>query len=513
MPVDRRPAQAKQPSRKGKAAWRKHIDLTGVEASLENQRAAERVGLAHVNKDTAAAALFVEDRQGDEAERKRQEARRAGKAGKRPLKSLAVLQNASSIAPVQGRARRGVDAAAAARSGPAASSSSRSAAHAEQGGLTPEQRARRAGLRARDIEKLRRAAGRDVRGAFGAIVEDDDGRGAPRGPTAIIGDAYNVWDGETATPSAVGKGKAKARASATKTDAEWIEAAILKDPQVRREALFCHRVRLFTDLLPAPIVPEQLPTTLAEARAKSASLALPLEGQSYNPAAEEYEALLSKALQNAQSDEERLARQREFKRKWDEGALHARSTELADDGRILGMRVEAPGRRATENSSSAEGDDGDDGDDVNDDDNDDDDAEDDDEDDAPTRKLPKRKTKQQRARAQRRKEEEHAQAAAKAAKAARQQLQSLRALKSGLVDDEVLRAEQAAKRREAQALRAAERVGMRKLPKQDDDVQLGEDLSESLRELKVSSGRQLESRSGGGGPAKGASAAGCAGDA
>ena len=93
--------KVKQPSRKTKSTWRKNIDLTGVEASLENQRAAERLGLAPITSNTHASSLFVEDRVGDESIKK--------KAGKKPLKSLAILREKDEgSSPVIGRARRGV---------------------------------------------------------------------------------------------------------------------------------------------------------------------------------------------------------------------------------------------------------------------------------------------------------------------------------------------------------------------------------------------------------------------
>jgi nucleolar protein 53 len=39
----KQPAQRSQPSRKGKKAWRKHVDIGGVEEGLEEMRAEERV--------------------------------------------------------------------------------------------------------------------------------------------------------------------------------------------------------------------------------------------------------------------------------------------------------------------------------------------------------------------------------------------------------------------------------------------------------------------------------------
>lgn len=38
LKVNERPAQYKQSSRKGKKAWRKNIDLTDIEKSIETQK-------------------------------------------------------------------------------------------------------------------------------------------------------------------------------------------------------------------------------------------------------------------------------------------------------------------------------------------------------------------------------------------------------------------------------------------------------------------------------------------
>lgn len=37
-PVIKAPQQYKQPSRKGKKAWRKHVDVSEIELGLENTR-------------------------------------------------------------------------------------------------------------------------------------------------------------------------------------------------------------------------------------------------------------------------------------------------------------------------------------------------------------------------------------------------------------------------------------------------------------------------------------------
>lgn len=207
--------KAKQPSRKSKAAWRKNIDLQSVEDNLEKKRVAERLGEELVHGDTEASSIFVEDRKGDDS----LPLARAGKQRK-GLKSLEVLQNQIGLAGLTSRARKGV--APVEKAGHPRSQDSGT------GGLTPEQRAIRAGMSKKDIEKLRRAAGRDVKGAFGVIVEEDGP--SRRGVEALIGpSSYDVWTDSRSTAS---KGKGKEDVAAERGRG-WDEAMQIREIQVR----------------------------------------------------------------------------------------------------------------------------------------------------------------------------------------------------------------------------------------------------------------------------------------
>ncbi|KAH7578762.1 Nop53 (60S ribosomal biogenesis) [Nakaseomyces glabratus] len=65
LKVNERPAQYKQSSRKGKKAWRKNIDLTDIEKSIETQKDLE---ITHGTSDLASlqdTALFQVDEEGD----------------------------------------------------------------------------------------------------------------------------------------------------------------------------------------------------------------------------------------------------------------------------------------------------------------------------------------------------------------------------------------------------------------------------------------------------------------
>lgn len=202
-----------------------------------------------------------------------------------------------------------------------------------------------------------------------------------------------------------------------------------------------------------------------QGRKRKVELFAPQQGQSYNPAAEAYEKLLEKALHDAQTAEERLQKEKDFKKKWEQGAISAKQSEIGsqiDGQHILGMAL-AEYQQDNDDASSAN----------------------ESENETVTPKAVKRKTKQQRARAQRRKQEEQAQKAAKAAKAARHQLSLVRSLKDSLTEKELAHAQQVEKRRLDREKKLAERgTGARKIDKKEEDVQLGEDLSESLREIK-----------------------------
>ncbi|CAD6564391.1 MAG: hypothetical protein TREMPRED_004971 [Tremellales sp. Tagirdzhanova-0007] len=90
------PAQLSQTSRKGKQAWRKNIDVSGIEDALESARLEERTIGGRLS-DKKNVDLFVIDTLGDVEVAKRM--RRAPK----PLRSLAVLSERSAIPSLSSR--------------------------------------------------------------------------------------------------------------------------------------------------------------------------------------------------------------------------------------------------------------------------------------------------------------------------------------------------------------------------------------------------------------------------
>lgn len=189
------PAQHKQASRKGKAAWRKNVDLTSTEAALEELRAEERAtgGATHAQSDQA---LFVEDRAGDD-----RTARRV--RSQRPLRSLDVLRSRTAVPAVSARTRAGFDA-----------------------GSGAEARARAAGMPKKMQDRLRRIAHRTVKGPFGAVIESEQGSTRDAEPSQAVLEAgsYNVWaeDAEDA------QGKGKRKAVEQKQSDGWIDEFVAK---------------------------------------------------------------------------------------------------------------------------------------------------------------------------------------------------------------------------------------------------------------------------------------------
>ena len=55
------PSQYSQPSRKGKRAWRKNVDIGDIEAGLESLRDEERLtGLAHPRESCILVDIFYQ---------------------------------------------------------------------------------------------------------------------------------------------------------------------------------------------------------------------------------------------------------------------------------------------------------------------------------------------------------------------------------------------------------------------------------------------------------------------
>ncbi|ETN41910.1 uncharacterized protein HMPREF1541_03849 [Cyphellophora europaea CBS 101466] len=90
------PQQPKQPSRKGKKAWRKNVDITEVQQGLESLR--EEIRQGGPVSEKRSDELFVVDTAGSEDIKKKHQLHK-------PLKVDEILAQRSAVPPVDGRKR------------------------------------------------------------------------------------------------------------------------------------------------------------------------------------------------------------------------------------------------------------------------------------------------------------------------------------------------------------------------------------------------------------------------
>jgi nucleolar protein 53 len=95
------PATHSQPSRKGKKAWRKNVDLTQVQDGLESVRA-EIIQTGGVIAERPAEELFTTDVAGDEEIAKKI-------AGRKQLKCEEIIAQRSAVPGLEGRKKRKLD--------------------------------------------------------------------------------------------------------------------------------------------------------------------------------------------------------------------------------------------------------------------------------------------------------------------------------------------------------------------------------------------------------------------
>lgn len=269
-------ASRPQPSRKGKAAWRRNIDLSEVDSHLESKRTAERLGLidsgaASSSSSSSSAAPFELDTKGDEALGNRLRQKRI----KRPLKSLQVLENESAVPAFNGKR---------------SSSSSSSSATSSRKGTGKMSKSEK--------ERLTRLAKRDIKGAFGVVVEPEVQQGQ-RAMQSVKGTVMRTPE-EDAWQRAVQSVEAEAAAAgATSTSSS-----------TKRSAL--------------------------------PSLSKPTTAQSYNPTAKSHEELLQRAYEAEMKRYAEEQANREYKEKWNAGGAAAAEDSEGAEGakRWAGMLID-----------------------------------------------------------------------------------------------------------------------------------------------------------------------------
>ncbi|TFK52820.1 tumor suppressor protein Gltscr2 [Heliocybe sulcata] len=384
------PSQLKQGSRKGKKAWRKNVDIEGVEEGLEGLRVEERVTGSALQKKKDED-LFQVDVRGDEHVRKTMP-----KYSKAALTATKILNQRSAVPAVFSRAF-------------SSASGKRKLSHEEK-------------------ERLLRMGKRARRGPLNSYVDETEaGSGSALlevSEAAKRSGGYDVWSSK------------KEEEIETKDGLEHVQNKQVKPAEP-------HPLR---SVIQIPAVSE------------------PHVGTSYNPPAEAYQELLLSAVQI----EEKRTKEAEKLKLWQEKVDLARkfATEEEKEGVPRGMSV-------------GEGEDADE----------DEEREREREEGPVAKKTPQRKTKKERKKAQRLRKEKQALAEKAARKRLLTSVSSAKSFRS-LANKSLSASERARAERELAAqekLRkglAGQKIGKHKVQEGEVDVQLGEDLSESLRGLK-----------------------------
>ncbi|WFD28728.1 hypothetical protein MNAN1_003741 [Malassezia nana] len=383
-----RPAQYQRPSRKGKKAWRKNIDLSATEAALEDIREQERVlgASAHSKKDQD---LFVEDRSGQETQLARQ-ARE-----KRKLKSQEILAQRSAVPAVQQKAR----------------------SHFQLDTKTASGKANAAGLPEKVKKRLRILASRPHEGLQG---QDERGSAGKFQSDAVLAEKHALWS----EPAPV-------------TENEWITPAM-------KSAV--HK----------PKSMHHAPSATVEGLS---ALSKPHPGISYNPDFDSHESLLQRALEKAKEqelNEQELRQLQEQMRNVAKG-----------QGQTTALSMEIDDAATHEDEEEAEEDEV-----------------------APRTKLPGRKTAAQRRREARAKEQYNQAQQRRKERQMRALMSEMSSHSKKLNKSAAERAQLIELRRQAKLARMREKglagtkLGKYVVPEQRIDVQTGDELSESLRQLK-----------------------------
>ncbi|KAI4520772.1 P60-like protein [Schizophyllum commune Loenen D] len=378
------PAQRSQGSRKGKRAWRKHIDIDDVEERLEERREEERV-LGTAVHEQPDAGLFTIDTTGDE------NVRRAIPKAKRQLTSLAILNERSAVPAVVGMKRKPAPVSKA------------------------------------EKERLLRTAGRTKRGPLGSHVDGSEmGKGSALmelSEAVKESGKYDVWGNSV-------------------VDADMTEE-------------------------------EELPETIKPKPVKAPKLSTPREiinvpaveaphaGASYNPPLEAHQDLLLEAYKVEQqriADEEKFA---DVKARLQAARENAPAYDPTSRPGMLVPPIVDDEEEEADNQDSI------------------------------PRPAPTRKTKQQRAKQAKLKAEAQALAERAHRKRLLASVTGARALRRRQAWEARQRKEKIEERRRALAARLrlqglrGQKLGKHKVPVPVPDVQLGEDLSGSLRAMKV----------------------------
>ncbi|EJD51887.1 P60-like protein [Auricularia subglabra TFB-10046 SS5] len=372
------PAQHAQPSRKGKKAWRKNVDIAPVEQRLEEMREEERVVGAPLQKK-ADDELFQVDVHGDDKIRAKTK-----RFDMSQLKSAKILAQRSAVPAVVSR-------------------------------VTSKDKAR--------LLKIGKRKRQDALEAHDALHGELGAGSAPLEPTAAVkrSGKYDVWS--------------------TPDDEDAMDVDEFIEPLVKKR-----KVKVPDSLLPHKSV-------------EIAPIITPHEGMSYNPPVASHTELLRQAVE---VEEKRVKESA----KYDGVQSVIAARRQADDGvDYTGMLLDVPtGDEPEPQETELEI--------------------------VPvSTKPPRRKTMAQRRKAVRLRAERQTLLDRAAAKKLREQMDQIKTIRKGTFASQEAHRKALAERRAALAKKAKEglagqRLGKHKVPVGEIDVQLGEELGDSLRSLK-----------------------------
>ncbi|KAI0074340.1 P60-like protein [Panus rudis PR-1116 ss-1] len=400
------PSQRNQSSRKGKKAWRKHVDLEDVEEKLEEIRTEERVvgSALHAKSDSE---LFQIDVKGDDNVRKR-----LPKFSTSQLTSAKILAQRSAVPAVISRFT--------------SFSNSASAAAKRKLNLSHEEK-----------ERLLRIGKKVRKGPFNAVMDPTEvGAGsALLEVTEAVkkSGTYDVWG-------------AKDESEDIEIDGVDREVPIPgKKPKVKAPKTPNPRQQIAVSAVPTPH-----------------------EGTSYNPPVTSHQTLLQAAIQKEEQRAKEAEENQAMRAKLEEARKKAAEEEMNADGEgaVAGMKVDLPKEGQEETNEDENGE-------I-----------------LPAKKMPERKTKQERLKAAKRRAESRAILEKLHQKRLLSSIPSAKSLRKSVLKQASLRAQQRAeqKRKEEEERMkkglAGRKLGKHVVPEGEIDVQLGEELSESLRGLK-----------------------------
>ncbi|KAK9370044.1 ribosome biogenesis protein Nop53/GLTSCR2 [Lipomyces kononenkoae] len=255
------PKQLSQPSRKGRKAWRKNVDISDIQEGLEKARE-ETILHGTTLNSISSNQLFAVDTIASKSALK--------KVGKKPLKVDEILASRSAVPALVSRKRKIEDEAAALK-----------------------KKGKVQGVTYKELGRLLRVAGRAVDGKSSLASLETDSR--------IIDQIYDVWAEDGLKNAKAENTVEKAPKSRTKKSKQLLANA--KEIRLFETTSYAKMQNRPPTITRPPIAFKESVQPVHE----------PIEGQSYNPSLESWQELL--AQENAELEKAEKQRLREEEQK------------------------------------------------------------------------------------------------------------------------------------------------------------------------------------------------------